>query len=373
MPSEQQLEALITEARATNSSALVIIQDGKTMVNEVLDGQGEQPIETMSVTKAVISLLVGRAVTLGHIPDRETPIYEFYPEWRQGRKKDVTLKHLLTHTSGLQNVPMAPAEIYPSPDFVQLALCAELDNAPGEKFEYNNKAVNLICGVLERATGQKADDFARTELFGPLGIEDFHWVRDPAGNPHGMSGLRLRPRDLARLGELTLNDGEGLISSDWIRESTHPATPAFKRIGLLWWMWHESMTYTVTPEHVQNLREANAKAAHLQALEQMIGEHDRTELGKLMGQHDFRPPDLPARTRWCAEHLGPRIGYMHDGWLGQYLCIHEFTRTVAVRLIASDHPKAQDEESGWPDFSERLVEFLNKPRPAHARKTETLK
>lgn len=357
MLDEQQLNALLTEARATNSSALVLVQNGETLVNEILDGRGERPLETMSVTKAVISLLVGRAMTLRHIQNIDTPIGEFYPEWRQGRKKDITLRHLLTHTSGLQNVPVAHVEIYPSADFVQLALCAELETIPGEQFAYNNKAVNLICGILERATGHKVDEFARAELFSPLGIEHVDWMRDPAGNPHGMSGLGLRPRDLARLGELLLG-GEGLISSEWIAESTHPATPAFKRIGLLWWMWHESMTYTVTPEHIENLRQANAKAGHLHTLEQLLGEHDRAELWSLMEQHDFRPSDLPARTRWYAEHLGRRIGVIHDGHLGQYLCIHEPTRTVAVRLVAWDHPGAKSEESSWPDFSKRLAEML---------------
>ncbi|MFD1732797.1 serine hydrolase domain-containing protein [Deinococcus malanensis] len=171
---------LLDEARKTNSSALVLLNDHQVMLDEVFDGQGDRPIETMSVTKAVLSLLVGRAVTLGLLPGADLPIHELFPEWRQGRKQAITLRHLMTHTSGLQNALNAGEELYPSPDFVQLALCAELDHEPGRRLAYNNKAVNLICGVLERATGMKADDFARAELFGPLGIEDWSWQRDAA-------------------------------------------------------------------------------------------------------------------------------------------------------------------------------------------------
>jgi len=88
-----------------------------------------------------------------------------------------TLRHILSHTSGLQNVPDTRVEIYPSPDFVQLALAAELKYPPGAKFEYNNKAVNLLAGVVERASGKKHDEFMRDEVFTPLGIREFSWQR----------------------------------------------------------------------------------------------------------------------------------------------------------------------------------------------------
>ena len=104
---QPRLDALVQAARDANSSALVILQHGEPLVNELLDGQGDCPIETMSVTKAVLSLLVGRAVTLGHLPGVDVPIRDLYPEWQQGRKREITLRHLLSHTSGLQNVPIA--------------------------------------------------------------------------------------------------------------------------------------------------------------------------------------------------------------------------------------------------------------------------
>lgn len=94
-------------------------------------------------------------MTLGKLTSIDEPVHAFFPEWRQGRKRDITVRMLMEHTSGLQNVPMTTLEIYPSPDFVQLALCAELDAEPGTTFAYNNKAVNLLAGIVERADDER--------------------------------------------------------------------------------------------------------------------------------------------------------------------------------------------------------------------------
>src|SRR5690625_494296 len=146
------LQALLTRALATHTDALALHWRGKRQVWAL--GSAPGPIETMSVTKSVVGLVIGRMVTLGHLASIDEPVHSLFPEWRQGRKREVTIRMLLEHTSGLQNVPMTTEEIYPSPDFVQLALCAELASAPGERYSYNNKAVNLLAGVVERATGR---------------------------------------------------------------------------------------------------------------------------------------------------------------------------------------------------------------------------
>lgn len=353
--SQANLEALVQEARDTHSSALVLQQHGETLVDEILDERGDRPVELMSVTKGVLSLLVGRAVTLGYLPDVDVKISDLYPEWRQGRKRDITLRHLITHTSGLQNLPNTTPEIYPSPDFVQLALCAELDAEPGTWLEYNNKAANLICGVLERATGQKADDFARAHLFGPLGITDWSWQRDQAGNPHGMSGLRLRPRDLARLGQLALN-GEDLIAAEWLKASTSPATPVYDGIGLLWWLIPAWTRYEITAGHVEHVREAGGSPELVQALSAVQGRWESwNDLQEQLDTHGFVREQLPARTRWIDVQQGPHMGFKHDGWLGQYLILLPEAGLVAVRLMAEDQPGAGQPETLFPHFEERIL------------------
>jgi CubicO group peptidase (beta-lactamase class C family) len=143
----EALNSLVEEARSSRSSALVVWQDGGLPLEWWFDGKPRR-IEAMSATKSVVNLIVGRAVTLGLIESAETPVHEFFPEWNQGRKRQITLRHLMDHTSGLQDHPTTNLEIYPSPDFVKLALAAELENEPGTRFKYSNKAVNLLTGVV---------------------------------------------------------------------------------------------------------------------------------------------------------------------------------------------------------------------------------
>lgn len=354
MSFETQLRALVDEARATKSSALVILKDGEVLLDEAFDGQGARPIEIMSVTKGVLSLIVGRAVTLGLLPGPDVKVSEYFPEWRQGKKRDITLRQLMTHTSGLQNLPTTGPEIYPSPDFVQLALCAELDSEPGQRFAYNNKAANLICGVLERATGQKADDFARDELFKPLGITDFIWMRDQAGNPHGMAGLSLQASDLARLGELARLKGENLISADWMQESTSPATPVLNELGLSWWLLFAWRKIQVSEQHVQNIAQAGAPQGNQDALRSAIGTWDSfSDFNKHLTERGYERGRIPQDTLWVDEIIGPQVGFTHSGDLGQYLIVLPEAGLVAVRQI--EDTQAGHPNSGFPEFTQRVM------------------
>lgn len=356
----RSLNALIDEARRANTSALFITQAGQVLVDEVMDGQGDRPLATMSVTKAVLSLLVGRAVTLGHLPGADHPVHEVFPEWRQGRKREVTLRHLLTHTSGLQNVPHAGQEVYASEDRLQLALCAELDTAPGTRFSYNNKAMALIAGLLERVTGRRLDAFAREELLGPLGITDWHWSVDARGLPNGFADLFLHARDLGRLGLLALRDGEDLIRADWMQDSTRPATPLTDQMGLLWFLLPAWTRYSVTPAHVQAAQDAGVEDAHLRALEACLcQEVTRDDLLARLSQTGLVPQTLPAGLEWLSVHAGPPVGFRHDGFRGQNLIVHREAKLVAVRMISWDHPQVEAPASAFSAFPDRVVEVAH--------------
>src|SRR5699024_765363 len=95
----------------------------------------------------------------------------------------------------------------PSPNFIQLALSASVADKPGTKFAYNNKAVNLLSGIIQKASGQKMDHYLRGGLFKEMGITDFNWRTDDEGNPIAMAGLQIYPSDLAKLGQLVLHKG----------------------------------------------------------------------------------------------------------------------------------------------------------------------
>lgn len=200
--------------------------------------RGRLPIETMSATKSVTSMVVGRLVTQGLLDTVERPVCDFFPDWRGTEKSKITLRHLLEHTSGLA-CRRTTEEIYASSDFVKYALEAELVSEPGTTFVYNNRAVNLIAEVVRQVSGARMDNYAAAELFGPMGIEQWHWMLDESGNPHCMAGLRLSVADLATMGQLMAQNGtwngQQLLSHDWVRASLTPSA-ANASHGLLWWL-----------------------------------------------------------------------------------------------------------------------------------------
>ncbi len=251
------LETLRLRTLQAKSDALWVQVDGEFVTQEYFNTP-RGPIELMSCNKSVVNLLVGMLIDDGTIASVDAPVTTWFPEFvealeraggvkldetARAQRAGVTLLHLLTHTSGLA-ADATTEKIYASPDFVKFAVESPLKTAPGTAFFYNNVACNLLCGVIEKASGQKADDFARERLFDPLGITEFEWTHDAAGNPHGMAGCQLHAEDLARIGQLVLQrgmwEGERLISGAWLDASMRPAFPQLgggaEICGRLWWL-----------------------------------------------------------------------------------------------------------------------------------------
>lgn len=223
---EAALERLRQRAGEADSDAVVIVKDGRLVADRDF-GRERGPIEAMSATKSIVNLAIGRLIDKGKIQSLDQPVCDFFPEWKQGRKKLITVRHLLNHTSGLQNNPIT-TEIYACPNFVQFALAAEMSDDPGSKFAYNNKAVNLLAGLVQRASGMRMDRYIVAEIFGPMGIKDTGWTLDRAWNPHGMSGLQIRALDLAKIGQMMLDEGswkgQQIVSKEWVRQSVAPVS-----------------------------------------------------------------------------------------------------------------------------------------------------
>src|SRR5580765_2335722 len=123
-----QFYELLQRAAATHSDAVLVLKDGKPLA-EYYSKAGKRKIELMSCTKSIVNFGIGRLIDQGKIKSLDQPVYEFYPEWKQGRKQLITIRHLLDHTSGLQAL-RTTEEIYPAPDFIQLALAAEMETDP---------------------------------------------------------------------------------------------------------------------------------------------------------------------------------------------------------------------------------------------------
>jgi CubicO group peptidase (beta-lactamase class C family) len=144
----------------------------------------------------------------------------------------VTVEHVLAMTAGLEwneDVPYTDPRndeirMTQDPRPLRYALSRPFAVDPGSDFNYNGGLTQVIAAVLERSTKTSLPDYARRTLFDPLGIREFEWLGDLDGMPSAASGLRLRPRDLAKFGSLYLHAGQWgakqVIPTDWVQRST---------------------------------------------------------------------------------------------------------------------------------------------------------
>ena len=364
-----QLAALVERAAATSSDALVILKNGK-LVGEWYFGKPRTPIETMSVTKSVVGLAIGLLIDEGKIASLDVPVHALFPEWNQGKKRSITLRHLVDHTSGLQ-ADATPQEIYASPDFVKLALAAELSEDPGSTFRYNNKATNLLAGVVQVASGERLDRFLNRTLFQPIGIREHEWELDKAGNPHGMAGLSLHPVDLARIGQLMLGrgawGGARVLSQDWVDASTRPGQP-LNPTSLLWWLIREPGKGKLTIDNalLAQWRSAGADPVFLRKMTPLAGRAFSSDAEFEAALQAALKPDLGLFQENMVKHKlplpmkpGPIIGYRANGYLGQHLVVLPAAQLVAVRMRRSPENEAEvaDMEKGFGDFGSMVLKL----------------
>ena len=370
-PDPAALAALFDAAERAHSSCLVVWQDGKPVAENWFTGEPRK-IEAMSATKSVVNLAIGRLVTEGRIKSIDQKVGEFFPEWRQGRKQEIAVRHLLAHTSGLQNYPRTDVEVYPSPDFVRLALAAELTAPPGAEFSYNNKAVNLLAGIVERASGRKLDEYLGEALFAPMGITDFTWTRDEADNPHGMSGLQILPADFAKLGQLVLQRGEWeggrLIAPEWFDESFKTGHESQPNCGLLWWLISEREERIVDDGFIARLEAASVDEGFVNKMRSMRGRYPVAEYRKRLEEtlgptwideiNRHLKPSLRPRTE-----LGPVVGYAARGYLGQYLLVFPEPKLVVVRMYDTAD-NADQQAVNFDEFESLALALWRRPLAA---------
>ena len=209
--------------------------------------------DVRSVSKSVVSLLFGIAQEQGKIGPLGTPVLSFYPQYgnlRSPERDAITLEHLLTMSSGLQwHEALATygtsandeTRLYRNRAPSRLVLSRPVVAKPGTQFNYNGGGTDVLADILTRATHTSPTDLARTTLFEPLGIRDWEWVEDPLHRPIAFAGLRLRPRDLTKIGRMLLDHGQWrgrqIVPVAWVAESLRPhiATGDGLQYGYQWW------------------------------------------------------------------------------------------------------------------------------------------
>ena len=208
-----------------------------------------------SVTKSVVSALVGIAISRGEFPNLDTPVLQFFDEANvenvDRRKRDMTLRDLLTMSDGLlwdENAPYNDpnnsfAVMAKTHNWVQYTLDLPMGTEPGTVFNYNSGAILVLGHIFRLATGIDIEEYAIEHLFAPLGIHDYYWDRTPYGLTDTQEGLYLSARSLAKIAQLFLQKGrwldEQVIPATWVKESTAPHYPTGKAggeaYGYLWW------------------------------------------------------------------------------------------------------------------------------------------
>jgi CubicO group peptidase (beta-lactamase class C family) len=221
--------------------SLLVIRHGYLVSEAYFRGWTEADLHpAFSVTKSVTSALVGIARSRGEMPDLSTRLRILLPEYpvvsHPGAAKDaITLADVLTMQAGLEwdefaymyTDPRNPLlEMYASADWLRFVLDLPMAWWPGTHYNYSTGYTILLAGVLRNATGREAWQYAEEHLFEPLAIQRWQWSTGPSGLTDTGGGLSLRPRAMAKIGQLFLQDGfwrgVPVVPADWVAESTAP-------------------------------------------------------------------------------------------------------------------------------------------------------
>jgi CubicO group peptidase (beta-lactamase class C family) len=253
--------------------SLLIVKDGRLVLEEYFAGYvwnygaehfrgpyaefDRDTLHTiMSVTKAVTAAAAGIAVEQGAIGDEQDPVFDYFPayqELRTPQKDALTIEHLLTMSSGLSwnewEYPLSDTrndliQLWIVDDPVGYILSKPLAHAPGSGWYYSGGDVILLSEIIQEATGQRFDQYASEQLLAPLGITEYEWDFVDEDTVHASGNLMLRPREMAKLGYLLLNDGrwgeEQILSEEWVKKTTAayidtPTPDQGEQYGYQWW------------------------------------------------------------------------------------------------------------------------------------------
>jgi CubicO group peptidase (beta-lactamase class C family) len=210
--------------RTLNMHSLLLLRNGK-MVTEVSFGSQDVriPKMTFSACKSITALAIGMLIDEGtlsldtHVvdifPDKTTPVTRL-------RYKELTVEHLLTMTSG---VPFNEAECMTQSDWLRSFFGGMPNARPGKTFAYNSLNTYVLAAIVVRVTGQSLTDYLRPRLWEPLGITDLFWETCPEGIEKGGWGLYIAAEDMAKIGQLVLQQGlwkgKQLISQEWLEKA----------------------------------------------------------------------------------------------------------------------------------------------------------
>lgn len=226
----------------TGADGVLVVYGGR-VVAEWRSPRYREPYNAMSVTKSIASLLIGHLADDGLL-GYDQAISDILPSWRGAYSDSVTVRQLLTHSSGFSRREDQQNSVLYATDKSAFVLSQSPDRAPGESFDYSNEAVQLLEPIIHALTGLGASAYARAALFEPLGLYDSS-INAAGGSAWLYSGFTTTLRDLARIGQMMraggLWRGKRIVSAIYLAEALKPSAlnPAS---GMLWWLLDERRT-----------------------------------------------------------------------------------------------------------------------------------
>lgn len=278
----ERLRRRIVSGDLPNVHSLLVQQDGRPVVAWYFKGRDERGglllgevafnAETLhdarSMTKSVISILLGIAVAEGAVKSLDEPVLDYFPEYadlRTPERMKIRLRDLIVMGSGID----WDEDSYPytdprnsetamgrAPDGLRYVLSRKIVAEPGTRFQYSGGDAALVGAVVAQGTRTPLDVYAAKKLFHPLGIDRYEWLKDSSGVPIA-SGLRLRPRDMLKIGQMMLDGGRiggrQVAPAGWIAAagSKEVAVNSDPRCGMgygyFWWVSQGCITEPRTP------------------------------------------------------------------------------------------------------------------------------
>lgn len=247
----ERLDAVLASDAYDGVHAVVLVRDERLVYERYLTGDDrkwgiaaksgvvfgpDMLHDVRSISKSVVGLTYGIALAEGKVPGPDAPVLDSFPEYadlaEDPAREAIAVRHALSMTMGTEwSEDLAFSDprnseilMDQAPDGVRYALDRPLAAPPGEVWVNNGGATTVLGELIARGAGQDLASYAGEKLLAPLGIEEFEWVTDYYTRPYDAAGLRLRPRDTAKIGQLVLQsgrwDGAQVVPADWIEAAT---------------------------------------------------------------------------------------------------------------------------------------------------------
>lgn len=384
------IDSIQRAAIAYKSDALVIVRDGK-VVHEWRDPAFRDTVwNPQSVTKAVAALGVGLLVDDGRIASYDLPLRELFPEFATPDKAPVTLRMLMTHTSGIA-AGVGEAQFDGVRDVGTWTRTRPMAEPAGAMHRYSNVGAQLVSHVVQAKAGMPLAQLVGERIMRPLCIGTYAWDATPDGATWSYARLRIRARDLAAIGQLVVDTGlwrgRRLLSAATLDSLTHRRGARGLALGpssyALAWQFAGADSVRVDARLLDRLRAVGAPDALVAGVARLAGPAGsaamttvrfKAALDTLYGttsrdstllrwHRDTRGAADPERWR------GPAQVIFHSGSWGQWLLVYPETRTVVVRYASWSHPgrRRENDAGAWTSIYADLYRLVGTTRVASAR------